>query len=86
MLIDTLMGAGSVIVLREFKQDTLQVNSMDDENMIQAFFPDSTNPAFGMGICVWRLERSVNDMKAFGLENGIKGLAEGTVMVVDQEL
>jgi len=86
MLIDTLMGSRSVVVLRKFDQDALQMLSIDDENMIQAFFPDSANPPFGVSICIGSLKRSVNDRDAFGLENGIKGLAEGTVMVVDQEL
>ena len=86
MLIDTLMGARSVVVLRKFDQDALQMLSIDDENMIQAFFPDCANPPFGVSICIGSLKRSVNDIDAFGLENGIKGLAEGTVIVVDQEL
>ena len=85
MLIDTLMGARSVVVLRKFDQDALQMFRIDDENMIQAFFPDSANPPFGVSICIGSLKRSVNDMDAFGLENGIKGPAEGTVIVVDQE-
>jgi len=86
LLIDTLMGARSIIGLREFKQDTPQMRSIDNENMIQAFFPDGRNPAFGMVICVRRLKRSVNDLKALGLENGIKGTAKRAVIVVDQEL
>jgi hypothetical protein len=72
--------------LRKFDQDALQVLSIDDENMIQAFFPDSANPPFGVSICIGSLKRSVNDIDAFGLEDGIKGPAEGTVIVVDQEL
>ena len=86
MLIDTLMRARSVVVLRKFDQDALQMLSIDDENMIQAFFPDSANPPFGVSICIGSLKRSVNDIDAFGLEDGIKGLAEGTVIVMDQEL
>lgn len=86
MLIDTLMGARSVVVLRKFDQDALQMLRIDDENMIQAFFPDSANPPFGVSICIGSLKRSVNDRGAFGLEDGIKGPAEGTVIVVDQEL
>ena len=86
MLIDTLMGSRSVVVLRKFDQDALQMLRIDDENMIQAFFPDSANPPFGVSICIGSLKRSVNDRDAFGLEDGIKGLAEGTVIVVDQAL
>jgi hypothetical protein len=72
--------------LSKFNQDALHMLSMDDENMIQAFFPDSANPPFGVSICIGSLKWSVNDRDAFGLENGIEGLAEGTVIVVDQEL
>jgi len=86
MLIDPLMGSRSVVVLRKFDQDALQMLRIDDENMIQAFFPDSANPPFGVSIGIGSLKRSVNDIDAFGLENGIKCLAEGTVIVVDQEL
>jgi len=60
--------------------------TIEDENRIQAFFPDSANPPFGVSICIGSLKRSVNDMDAFGLENVIKGLAERTVIVVDQKL
>jgi len=60
--------------------------SIADENMIQAFFPDRANPPFDVSICIGSLKRSVNDRDTCGLENGIKGLAEGTVIVVDQEL
>ena len=85
MLIETLMGTRSVVVLRKFDQDALQMLRIDDENMIQAFFPDSANPPFSISICIGSLKRSVNDRDAFGLENGIKSLAKQAVIVVDQE-
>ena len=53
--------------------------------MIQALFPDCPNPAFSIRIGVGSPKRGVYDMKAFGLENSIKGLAERAVIVVDQE-
>jgi len=83
LLIDTLMGARSVVVLSKFDQDAPQMIGIDDESMIQAFFPNSANPPFGMSICIGSLKRSANDIEASGLENGIKDLAEGTVIVVD---
>ncbi len=86
LLIDTLMGARSVVVLSKFDQDALQALSIDDESNIRTFFSDSANPPFGVSICIGSLKRSVNDIDAFGLENDIKELAEGTVIVVDQEL
>ena len=77
LLIDTWMGARSVVVLSKIDQDVLQMLRIDDENMIQAFFPDSANPRFGVSICIGSLKRRVNNRDAFGLENGIKRLAEG---------
>ena len=76
----------SVVVLSKFDQDALQMLTIDDQNIIQAFFPDSANPPFSISICIGSLKRRVKDRDAFGLENGIKSLAEGTVIVVDQEL
>jgi hypothetical protein len=80
------MGARNVVVLHEFKQDALQVSSTDNEKMIQTFFPDSASPAFSIDICVRCLKKRVNEMKAFGLENGLKCPAKRAVIVMDQEL
>ena len=74
ILIETLMGARSVVVLRKFDQDALQMLSIDDENRIQAFFPDSANPPFGVSICIGSLKRSVNDMDAYGSKTAAKAL------------
>lgn len=56
-----------------------------DQDLINAFFPDGSNPAFSICDCIWRSKRGVDDMKAFGLENSIKRFAEFTIVVVDQE-
>ena len=61
------------------------MNSIDDEKVIQAFFPGRANPAFGEGVGIGSPDRSVDDMKAFRLENNIKGLAERAVIVMDPE-
>ena len=86
LLIETLMGPRSVVVLSKFGQDAPQMLSIEHEHMLQTFFPDSANPPFSISICIGSLKRRGNDRDAFGLENGIKGLAEGTVIIVDQEL
>ena len=39
------------------------MSSIDDEKMIQAFFPDSADPAFGEGVCIGSPDRSVDDSK-----------------------
>ena len=53
--------------------------------MIQAFLTGSADPAFSESIGIRRPEGSVNDMKAFGNEDSLKGFAERAVIVVDQE-
>ena len=58
---------------------------VNDQDVVNAFFPDGSNPALSICVCIWRLKRGANDMKAFGLENSIKSLAEFTIVVVDQE-
>jgi hypothetical protein len=61
------------------------MSRIDDEKMIQAFFPDRADPAFGEGVCIGSPDRSVDDLQAFRLENSIKCLAETAVIVMDQE-
>ena len=43
LLIETLMGPRSVVVLSKFGQDAPQMLSIEDEHMLQAFVPDSAN-------------------------------------------
>jgi hypothetical protein len=62
-----------------------QMSSIEDENVIQTFFLDRADPAFGKGVCIGCPERSMDDMHAFNLEKSIKGLAERAVIVMDQE-
>jgi hypothetical protein len=61
------------------------MSSIDDENVIHAFFPGSADPAFGEGVGIGSSDWSVNDMQAFRLENSIKSLAETAVIVMDQK-
>ena len=61
------------------------MRSIQDEDKIQALFPGSPYPAFGICTGVGCQEGRVNDMQAFSLEEGVKGFAELAVIVVDQE-
>ena len=38
------------IVVYELNQNSAQMSSIQDQDVIQAFFPDSANPAFSKGI------------------------------------
>ena len=57
--------------------------SIDDQDVIQAFFSNTLNPSFSKGIYVGSLKRVLDDVDAFGLENGIKSQVEFGVIVVD---
>ena len=61
------------------------MSSIDDEKMIQAFFPDRADPAFGEGVCIGSPDRNGDDLQVFRLENSSKCSAETAVIVIDQE-
>ena len=85
LLIDALVGTSRVVVVHELKQDAPQMSSIEDENEIQAFFSGSADPAFRECVGVGSLERNIDDMKAFRLEDCIKGQAERAIVIMDQE-
>ena len=55
------------------------------KDQIQAFLSGRANPAFGKRVGIRCPDGSVDDMHAFTPENSIKGLAERTVIIMDQE-
>ena len=61
------------------------MRSIDDQDVIQAFFSDTANPPFSDSVCIWCLKRGVDDVDAFRLKDGIEGLAEFGVIVMDKE-
>lgn len=75
-----------VVIIDELMQNTPQMRSIEDEDMIQALFPGSPDPAFSISIGIRCSKRGVNDMEAFRLEDSVKGLGELAVIVVDQEV
>ena len=86
LLVNALMGARSIVIFHKFMQNVPKMRGIEDQNMVQAFFSNGTNPSFSEGTCVVRLEGGVDDVETFRLENGIESLAEFGVIVVDQEL
>ncbi|MCZ7543267.1 MAG: hypothetical protein M5R40_06885 [Anaerolineae bacterium] len=53
--------------------------------MIEALLTSRSDPAFSDGIGVRRLEWGVDDLHILGDEDGIEGICELAVMVVDEE-
>ena len=58
---------------------------VQDENMIQTLFADSSDPALRVSICIGRLEGSGNDNHTYASEDGVESIAELAVIVADQE-
>lgn len=61
------------------------MSSIQDQDVIQALFPDYSNPPFCMRICVGCPKRGVHDMVTFRRKDSAKGLGELSVIVMDQE-
>jgi len=61
------------------------MSSIQDEDQVQALFPGSPYPAFGICIGIGCLVGGVNDMNTLRLEDGVKGVCELAVIVMDQE-
>jgi hypothetical protein len=53
--------------------------------MVKTLLAYAGHPALGKCVGIWRLKRCVNDVKALGLENEVKGSREPAIVVVDQE-
>jgi Na+-translocating ferredoxin:NAD+ oxidoreductase RnfE subunit len=50
LLAQALMGAGLIILLAVVSQDLFQVTFIDDQQVIQAFFPDAAHPPLRIGV------------------------------------
>jgi hypothetical protein len=72
-----------VIIVDILKQHAPHMSGIQDKDQIQALFPDSLNPTFGVRIGIRCLVAGVNDMKGFTLKDGVKGIGEFAVIVVD---
>lgn len=62
--IDTLMGASTVVVLSVLAHCSTQVWLIDDQNLVQTFFPYGSHPSFDIGIGVRRLTVGRDDVDA----------------------
>ena len=62
------------------------MSGIQDKDQIQAFFSDSPNPLFGVRIGIGCQVGGVDDMKGFTLKDGVKGMGELAIVVVDQEM
>lgn len=84
LLFNSLMGASGIIVVRIFRMNTYLMIGTQDQNVIQAFFPNSSNTAFSICDWVWGFKWRVDNMNTFRLEDRIKGFAKFPIIIMDQ--
>ena len=70
------MGTSSVVVIYVLNYYPSQMSSIKNQEQIEAFFASRANPTFRKRVCIGGSDRGLDDMKAFGLENSLKSLAE----------
>ncbi len=61
------------------------MGSIDDQDVVQALFPDGADPTLSKGIGVWSSIRGVDDTKALGSKDGVEPIWDFGVIIVDQE-
>jgi hypothetical protein len=55
LLAETLMRAGVVVEGNVFLENTTQMTSIDDNQPVQTFLTNGTNPPFSNGVSLWCL-------------------------------
>ena len=66
-------------------EDAKEMPTPSDQEMVQAFLAQGTDPALGDGIGVRRLDRCADDLGADRVPEVIEGPGELAVAVADQE-
>ena len=69
-------------VLRE---NPFQENLIQDQNVIQTLFSDSSDPALNERIRIWGLIGCGNHVDTFGLKKNIESCAKASIVVADQQ-
>src|SRR5262245_36495613 len=85
LLAEPLMRPGCIVISSVFGQHVDQVTLVENQQVVQASFPDGANPALRDGVGFGRLEWSQHDFDAFGDKDVIKGSREFGVVVMDEK-
>jgi hypothetical protein len=75
----------AVVVLDVAVEDGKEVAAAGDQEMIQAFLAQGTDPALGDGVGVRRLDRCADDLGADRAPDVIEGPGELAVAAAEQE-
>ncbi len=86
LLIDPLMGARRVEKRNVLAHDVSQMRLIDDQHLVQAFFPHGSNPPFHAGVGVRGMMRDGDHVDACRPEHCFESVAELLVVVADQKV
>ena len=65
LLLKTLMGAGHIVVVDIGLQHPAQMSLVQNQEMIQAFFPYGSHPTFSIRVDIGCPKGGANDLDAF---------------------
>jgi hypothetical protein len=85
-LIDPLMRAHRIEKRNVLAHDTAQMRLIDDQHLVQAFFPDGADPPLRRRVCIRGMMRDGDHVDACRPEHRVEGMAELLVVVADQEV
>lgn len=85
LLFETLMRACGVEELDVIAHDTSQVRLVDDQQLIQAFVPRGSNPAFHEGIGIRCANGGGDHVDTFGAKDRVESVCELLVVIPNQK-
>jgi hypothetical protein len=72
-----------VVVGRVDAEDPYEVAAAEDQQPVETLGADSAHETLGVGVCLWRPDRRLDDLDAFAAEDLVEGGGELAVAVVD---
>ncbi len=86
VLINPLMRARCIEKRAVLAHDTAQMRLIDDQHLVQTFFPDGADPPFRKRVRVRGMMRDGNHMNTCRPEHRVEGMTELLVVVADQKV
>src|SRR3954468_1006398 len=79
------MWSVGVVVVDVDTEDVRELSAADDQEQVETFAADRSDPALREGVRVRRPERCADDLDAFAPEDVIEGTRELAIAVMDQK-
>jgi len=79
------VGSGGVVMVDVGRQSFFDVASVPDQGLVETFGAYRSDPAFGVGVRSWSLDRGLDDQDAFVGEDVVEAAGELGVPVPDEK-